>query len=40
VVADPEEDEFFCKNFLLMLTEVNFFGCGAANDESEAGRAS
>lgn len=40
VVADPEEDEFFCKNFLLMLTEVNFFGCGAANDESDAGRAS
>jgi hypothetical protein len=23
------EEEFFCKNFLLMLTALNFFGCGA-----------
>ena len=23
------EEEFFCKNFLLMFTALNFFGCGA-----------
>jgi hypothetical protein len=30
MVAVPEEDEFFCKNFLLILTALYFLGWGAA----------
>ena len=35
VVAEPEEDEFFPRNFLLILTALNFLGWGATKGELE-----